>query len=350
MTSSIKISASFTATFAIILFFMLAAITDQPAQAQTFTVLHNFNNFPDGKYPKAGLTMDAAGNLYGTASQGGDPNCNNGDGCGTVFRLKRTAHGWFVDVLQIFTGPNGYYPEDRVVFGPDGALYGTTAGGGMLGFGAIFRLTPPPTICHAISCPWTETLLYQFQGGSDGDSPISEVLFDQTGNFYGTVEGGEVYKMTRSGAGWTYSVIHTFNGGGDGSRPFAGLTFDQAGNLYGTTWLGGAQNFGTVYELMPSGGSWQESTLHSFDPYLSPYAGVTFDPAGNLYGGTAAKRLQGRRWHDIRVVTSQWEGGTSPRSTTSAIVPWPTSRWTAPAISMERLAAASLADAVKSTN
>ena len=96
MTSSIKISASFTATFAIILFFMLAAITDQPAQAQTFTVLHNFNNFPDGKYPKAGLTMDAAGNLYGTASQGGDPNCNNGDGCGTVFRLQRTAHGWVV--------------------------------------------------------------------------------------------------------------------------------------------------------------------------------------------------------------------------------------------------------------
>ena len=93
--------------------------------------------------------------------------------------------------------------------------------------------------------------------------------------------------MTRSGSGWSYGVIYSFTGPPDGNRPYAGLTLDQAGNLYGTTWLGGAQNSGTVYELTPSGGSWQETVLHSFLSLGFFYAGVTFDQ-GNLYGGTGS--------------------------------------------------------------
>jgi uncharacterized repeat protein (TIGR03803 family) len=300
MASSVRISASIRATIAITLLCLLAAITNQPARAQTYTVLHNFNGFPDGGNPVAGLTMDGAGNLYGTASYGGDPYCDNGSGCGTVFRLKHEAGGWVLDVLQTFTEANGFGPEGRVVFGPDGALYGTTAGGGSAESGVIFRLSPPPNICRAVSCTWTETLLYQFQDGSDGASPESEVLFDGAGNFYGTAPFGGtfgartcgpgcgvVYKMTHSGSGWTYGVIYSFTGTPDGDRPFAGLTFDHAGNLYGTTWFGGGQNQGMVYELTPSGGgSWQETVLHSFagGDGENPEAGLIVDHAGNLYG------------------------------------------------------------------
>ena len=183
MTSSTRISASISATLAISLLCLLAAITSQPAHAQTYTVLHNFNGFPDGRNPMAGLTMDSAGNLYGTASAGGNIYCANGSGCGTVFRLKHEAGGWVLDVLQTFTDVNGGGPLARVVFGPDGALYGTTEGGGPAESGVIFRLTPPPTICRSVSCPWTETQLYEFQYSSDGGNPESEVLFDQAGNF-----------------------------------------------------------------------------------------------------------------------------------------------------------------------
>jgi uncharacterized repeat protein (TIGR03803 family) len=301
MTSSIRISASVAATFAIALLCLLAATTSLPAQAQTLTVLHNFNNFPDGKSPEAGVTMDGAGNLYGTTSAGGDPTCNNGFGCGSVFELKQSAHGWLLNVLEVFSGPNGLVPLDRVVFGPDGALYGTTEYGGAFGFGVVFRLTPPPTFCRSVSCPWRETVLHSFQG-ADGSEPSAEVLFYPDGNLYGTTQYGGtspcgtlgcgvVYKMTRSGAGWTYGVIYDLTGGQTGEEPDAGLTLDQAGNLYGTTLGGGrGQGFGTVFELMPAGNTWQETVLHSFDGNdgLGSFAGLIFDQAGNLYGATSS--------------------------------------------------------------
>jgi uncharacterized repeat protein (TIGR03803 family) len=295
VTSLIRMSIVTSATFAAILLCTFAAIVSQPAHAQSLTVLHNFNGFPDGRSPKTGLSMDGAGNLYGTTTYGGDPDCDNGGGCGTVFSLKHETSGWILGVLQTFTGTNGLYPLGRVVFGPEGALYGTVAAGGPPpAYGLIFRLSLPPNICRSVTCPWTETQLYNFQGLSDGVQPESEVLFDQAGNFYGTAEAGAghgvVYKMTRSGSGWSYGVIYYFTGSPDGQEPIAGLTFDQAGNLYGTTWSGGTQNYGSVYQLTPSGGSWQETVLHSFPSagFVSPYAGVTLDQAGNLYGGTAA--------------------------------------------------------------
>lgn len=302
MASSHRIAASISAGFAVTLLCLVAAITSQAAHAQTFSVLYNFSGGgPAGKNPQAGLSMDGAGNLYGTTTRGGDPDCDFGFGCGTVFRLKRTTHGWVYDLLQVFNGPNGLVPMDRVVFGPDGALYGTAPEGGDHSVGVIFRLTPPPTFCHAISCPWSETVLYQFQGGSDGGSPYSEVLFDAAGNFYGTAFNGGgtglgvVYKMTRSSGGWTYSAIYNFAGGQDGSGPYGGLTFDQAGNLYGTTYYGGGDpDVGTVYELTPSGNSWQETVLHRFNINDGLYsrAGLLFDQAGNLYGATQSNLFE----------------------------------------------------------
>lgn len=296
MTPPVRLAAFTSATLFIALC-MLAVVTSQPAQAQTLTVLHNFTGFPEGKTPAAGLSMDQQGRLYGTTSEGGDGACDFGAGCGVVYRLKRAGSGWVSEVLQTFTGPNGLIPLDRVVFGPDGALYGTAQDGGTFSRGVVFRLTPPPNLCHAITCPWRETLLHEFgQDDVEGDFPAAEVLFDQAGNIYGTTQSGGglgrgvVYKLTRSGSNWIYSVLYDFPASDDGSTPYAGLIFDQAGNLYGTTEYGGPMNWGTVYKLTPSGGSWQETILHDFNGNdgAVPLAGVLFDQAGNLFGATVS--------------------------------------------------------------
>jgi len=102
-------------------------------QAQTFTVLHTFTGQGDGSNPIAGLTLDRAGNLYGTTS-----NLQFPPGNGTVFKLSRAGSGWILNTLYAFQGgTDGANPQARVIFGPDGTLYGTTTYGG-LGFGTVF--------------------------------------------------------------------------------------------------------------------------------------------------------------------------------------------------------------------
>ena len=116
----------------------------QSVRAPTFDVIYNFGG-PEGGFPQAGLTMDRTGNLYGTAFQGG------AGGFGGVFELKRTRVGWIEKPLYSFNGGNngardGGYPSARVIFGPDGSLYGTTIGGGNSGCnycGTVFKLKPP---------------------------------------------------------------------------------------------------------------------------------------------------------------------------------------------------------------
>ena len=102
------------------------------AQAQTFTVLHNFTNGLDGAHPYTGLTIDRAGNLYGTAEYGGSQanDCHIVSGCGTVFELVHQGAGFIFRPLYQFQGfpsGDGANPQGRVIVGPDGALYGTTA-------------------------------------------------------------------------------------------------------------------------------------------------------------------------------------------------------------------------------
>lgn len=262
-----------------------------PAQAQTFTVLYTFTGGTDGGNPAAGLTMDGAGNLYGTAE-------SYGTGYGTVYKLKRSGSSWIFNLLHSFTrGTDGNNPEGRVIFGPDGALYGTTFyGGGDGALGTVFELRPAPTACAAALCPWSETLLHSFRGHDDGTEPVGDLTFDQAGNVYGTTtaagiyDGGVVYELTPSGGGWAESILYSFGSGSNGSAPSAGLTFDQAGNLYGTTAQGGTGGYGTAFKLAYSGGSgWTESLLYSFDDgsdggYVN--TGLIFDQSGNLYGAT----------------------------------------------------------------
>ena len=263
----------------------------QCAHSQTLTVLHSFGG-PDGEYPVAALTLDQAGNLYGTTFLGGSRNL------GTVFRLMHRSSGWVFGSLYSFQGPDGANPASPLIFGRGGALYGTASYGGQTGNGVIFALRPPSTICRTSLCPWHETLLYSFTGGIDSEEPQGQLAFDSAGNLYGVAYGyyiagmnpppsdaGSVWELARSNNGWAFSVLHSFHGG-DGANPIGGVTFDPAGNLNGTTTLGGAQNDGTVFQLKLNGSAWQESVLHSFDSEVGIRPSVIADAAGNLYGAT----------------------------------------------------------------
>jgi uncharacterized repeat protein (TIGR03803 family) len=283
-------TATCAATAALTTAIVLALICTftQSAQGQTFKVLHNFTGGQDGGTPSAGLTIDNAGNLYGTAESGGS-------GSGTVFRLVRRGSAWIFTPLYSFAGgSDGANPSGTVIFGPNGALYGTTLDGGTGGcyFGAcgtVFNLKPPPTACKTAICPWTETVLYRFAGDPDGGSPAGGLIFDQVGNMYGTTDfggvgGGTIFEMTPSNGSWEESVLHALS---DGTHPFSGVIFDNAGNLYGTTTGGGDDYVGAVFELSPSGSGWTEKVLYSFHRDSggnTPYAGLIFDQSGNLYG------------------------------------------------------------------
>lgn len=273
---------------------LFIVFTTQPMQGQTYKVIYNFTGGQDGANPEAGLIMDRAGNLYGTAP-------HRGSGlAGTVYKLNPNPLGWRFNLLYSFTGgSDGANPSARVIFGPDGALYGTTLYGGNLncgpydlGCGTVFKVRPLPTACRTVLCPWTETVLHSFQGG-DGSGPESgDLLFDRAGSIYGTTGGGgayddgTVYELTPSGSGWTESVLHNF-GGADGIMPRNGVILDNAGRLYGTTYAGGPNNDGLVFQLTQSGSGWTENILYSFangNDGGYPSAGLIFDQLGNLYG------------------------------------------------------------------
>jgi uncharacterized repeat protein (TIGR03803 family) len=277
--------------------FVLSVVATQAAQATTFNVIYSFTGGADGSTPYAGLTMDAVGNLYGTTLAGAA-------GHGTVFKLAKAGSGWTFTTLYSFAGgTDGAGPRAKVIIGSDGNLYGETfAGGGSAcggrGCGTIFtvRKVCPGPICH-----WTEAVLYRFTGGTDGGEPTGGLLFDRSGNLYGTTEiGGKphgcgnigcgtVFKMTKSGGSWTETVLYEFQGGTDGSFPNGGVIFDSYGNLYGTTCCGSIHNAGTVFELTPGVGGWSEKILYAFqgsNDGNEPDTGLIFDTAGNLYGST----------------------------------------------------------------
>jgi uncharacterized repeat protein (TIGR03803 family) len=255
-------------------------------------VLYPFDdNGEDGLYPYAGLIFDSAGNLYGTTNKGGVY------GVGTVFELTREAGGGLTEtVLHSFDddGKDGSYPYAGLIFDSAGNLYGTTFLGGAYNGGTVFELTPKA------GGGWKEAVLHSFNpGGKDGFNPYAGLIVDANGNFYGTTVdggaygGGAVFELTRGAGGrWRETVLHSFNpGAADGSGPYGGLVLDKAGNLYGTTSAGGAYDYGTVFKLTSqAGGGWREKVVHSFNndgkDGFNPYAGLTFDALGNLYGTT----------------------------------------------------------------
>jgi uncharacterized repeat protein (TIGR03803 family) len=290
---------SYRAGIAIILgvFFAIAMLATQPAHAQTYTVLHTFNWQPDGAFPYAGLTRGPDATFYGTTCQGGAGPLDSG--FGVVYSIVDRAPEPIFTVLHHFHEVDGSCPVNRVVFGPDGALYGTTRFGGEFvgrnypGWGTVFRLQPPPPLC--VACGWSETVLYRFRGGSDGGNPEGDLIFDQAGNLYGTAtQGGAnrygaVFQLHPSNGGWVENVLYSFTGFLDGGSPASGVILDEAGNLYGTA-AGGSHQLGIIFELSPSGSGWTETVLHDFtgmmDDGAQPQAGLIPDIAGNLYGTT----------------------------------------------------------------
>ncbi len=297
-----------TVVFAIV---VLTLFTAAAMQAQTLSVLHGFHNSPDGSAPWSGLARDAAGNLYGTTTLGGDY------GYGMVFKVAPRGSGWILYPLYSFPQPDqgndGAEPNAPVVIGPDGSLYGTTPMGGD-NQGTVFKLTPPAQVCETALCPWNETILYRFAGGEDGGNPYSPVILNASGNIYGTTQSGgsaglgTVFELTRSGSGWTETVLYSFTGIPDGSQPESGLLMDAAGNLYGTTADGGANSSGTVFQLVPSGGGWTENILYSFGPQdgYAPFGGLIFDNAGNLYGTTAYSYVGNGTVFELSPSGGQW--------------------------------------------
>jgi uncharacterized repeat protein (TIGR03803 family) len=250
------------------------------------TIIQVFDGATDGSQPSA-LILDPAGDLYGTTRHGGFY------GYGTVFRLTPVSGGgWQETVLHRFTGgPDGGSPFAGLVSDAFGNLYGTTSAGGN-SFGTIFKLT----LVFGI---WQESVLYTFTGGKDGGNPLAQLTFDATAtNLYGTTyagghyNNGTVFRLAyTSGGSWLESVLHSFSGGGDGGNPIGGLTFDAAGNLYGTTVIGGGHGYGNVFQLgLNSRGRLHETVLYAFTGRKkdggSPYANVVFDTSGNLYGTT----------------------------------------------------------------
>ena len=238
--------------------------------------LHSFIGTPDGDTPFASLTLDAAGNLYGTTNVGGSDL-----GFGSAFQLSLSGGGWTESTIY-----DVEFPFSGLTFDADGNLYGVAPIGGE-GSGAVFQLTPSGS-------GWTPHTLYSFSGGDDGNEPIGGVVLDAAGNIYGSTiaggptGGGVVFELVRSGGDYSYRSLYTFAGG---AGPFNTLTMDAASNLYGTTLGDGAYGGGNVFKLTRSGNSWTYSDLYDFQAGnggLTPVGGVTIDAQGNLYGTTSA--------------------------------------------------------------
>jgi len=234
----------------------------------------------DGDIPGSGpLTFDAAGNIYGTTISGG------ATGNGTIYQLVRSQNSWTENILYSFPGVGlPGQPEAGVTLDAAGNLYGTAKG---YTYGCVYALI------HTDQ-GWNLQTIYVFQGGNDGAYPAGGLIFDAAGNAYGTTEGndqtqpGSVFKLTPQGDGtWHETVLHLFT---TGYGPKANLATDAAGNLYGTTLgLGGLQGdrFGMVFKLSFVNGSWVFTDLYDFTAGTDgeyPAGGVTIDANGNLYG------------------------------------------------------------------
>ena len=197
-------------------------------------------------YPGSALKPHA-GDLFGSTFVGMQSP-------GTIYQLTQTGGNWIgTDIYDFTNGSDGGYPQAGVIFDAAGNLYGaTTAGGSGLG-GTVFELTPSDGA-------WTFTLLYSFTAPPNGhfvNGPVGSLVFDALGNLYGTtvVDGahgfGAVFKLSPSNGSWTYTSLHDFTGGSDGAYPYSNLVFDASGNIYGTASAGGASNAGVVFEITP---------------------------------------------------------------------------------------------------
>ena len=255
-----------------------------PGSPWTLNTLYTFaSSGNSGAGPDAGLVSDPSGNLYGVTQGGGvDIVAGRNYASGTLFKLS-PGSPWTLTTL--YTWFDNYYPLDYGALVIDGAgnLYGTTQQGGSYGGGTAFEVTPTGSL----------TTLYNFgKLSTDGQQPMAALVFDASGNMYGTTSSagrysnGTVWKLTSTG---TETSLYQFTGSGDGGQPEAGVVLDAAGNLYGVTTTGGdpATAAGTVFKVSPNG---TFTNLHTFNGNAEGFGwsgGVLIGQDGNLYGTTA---------------------------------------------------------------
>jgi uncharacterized repeat protein (TIGR03803 family) len=237
------------------------------------SVLYTFTGGADGSLPIGGVIFDDAGNLYGTAADGGDPDCQ----CGTVFKLVPSGSGWTFSVLHTFTGgTDGAIPAASLIF--NGRLGGTTVGGGSHGFGTAFYL--PTSGGTDFVIPFN---------GYNANQPWASLTGSHGTSYYGgKYSVGNIFELTY---GHHSRSTHSFDPAKPlGYYPLGALLADGHGNLYGTTYSGGVGSHGAVYELIwnPTYGRYKPVALHgfTFTDGAGPASGLVIDAAGNLYGTT----------------------------------------------------------------
>jgi len=278
--------------------------------AWTETVLYSFSGSDsDGSYPQGGLIADPSGNLYGTtqasvfqlsppATKGGQWTftqlhsfkCCTADGFSSYARLVRDRQGNLYGTTEM----GGFYNTGYCAY---------------LGCGTVFEVSPPATKGGSWTESVLYRFKSNVNGYSDGLNPFGGLILDRAGNLYGNtygggaLGGGTVFQLSPpdqlSGA-WTETILHNFAYvSNDGAVPVGNLIFDKQGNLYGATWFGGnacvynstAYGCGTIFELSPTqGGAWHETVLYFFPRVPSvpdfPAAGLLLDSAGRLWGTT----------------------------------------------------------------
>jgi uncharacterized repeat protein (TIGR03803 family) len=256
------------------------------SQGYSESIIYNFQGKSDGANPVEGVIFDADGNLYGTTSAGGSHNCPGG-GCGVVYKLTATANGYVQSVIHRFDGADGAYPDAAPTIDAAGILYGTAFDGGSGtcatyagGCGTVYSLAPAGHKKYAF------TLLYSFQGGSDGAQAQGGLFLDKHGNLLGmTTFGGSgpcaisglpsgcgtVYQLTPSGTAYAETIVHSFTGM-DGSLPIGKFYPGPGGKLYGTASFGGKgtcnedgiAGCGVAFALTDSGGAYTVKVFHDF--------------------------------------------------------------------------------------
>jgi len=278
----------------LVLLFMIALFGSPIAEAQTFTVLHNFGVGTDGAYPRGALLLDGSGNLYGTTSGGGTAKL------GTLFEIDRSGKE---TILYSFKGgTDGSSPASGLITDHKGHLYGTTYTGGNPNCDAAFGGCG--TVFKFDLRSGQETVLYSFAGSPDGKNPLGGLVMDASGNLYGTTfQGGALNCITaQEGCGVVFkldsqgneTVLYTFLGAPDSANPTTSLTLDAQGDMYGTTDSGGDLNCspnyggcGTVFKLSQG----HNRVLHRFAGYPTdgetPESPVIVDGLGNVYGSTS---------------------------------------------------------------
>jgi uncharacterized repeat protein (TIGR03803 family) len=200
--------------------------------------------------PYAGVAIDGVGNLYGTI-----PYAYGCEGYfGAVYELSPSGSGWTMQIIYCLQQGEGAYPFAGLIFDSAGNLYGATSDGGEENGGTAFELSP-------INGGWSFSVLYSFAGNNlFGNGPRANLAFNESGQLYGTTfEGGanqlgSVFKLTPGAGGWTYTSLYDFNDPYAAAYPISNVVFDSSGNLYGTTTVGGPPalcDCGTVWQVTP---------------------------------------------------------------------------------------------------